>query len=237
MLYLKLCKPMILDVQIPEIMEKYKIDPSMTDDFYSVLNCSKYFVQSEDGPGFFETHAMDINDIKSCGFEDRNILTGVDAIVGYCTQDGGSFDDYIKEINVPVEFYYESCSIVWDNVCYLFARVERQNSKLRTVLKINAPSIIQRNEERMLRKYLEELEHNHCHEKDRRDVCLKDDNGMIFRSLNDGGFSMIHGWDKEILEERERDFQEFLKEENMTESEAEKYKPIFMDDGCTKDGE
>ena len=232
MLYLKLCKPMILDVQIPEIAKAYKLDES---DLMKVLNCSAGYFYTEDG--LLSDRPMTIQEAKEIGYDESSYIDGSSAIIRKCNEVGQPFESAVTEINVPVEFYYDSCTIVWDNVCYLFARVERQNSKLRTVLKINAPSIIQRNEERMFRKYLEELEHNHCHEKDRRDVCLKDDNGMIFRSLNDGGFSMIHGWDKEILEKRERDFQEFMQEENMAESEAEKYKPIFMDDGCTKDGE
>lgn len=216
MLKFTLCKPMILDVQVREIAEAYHVDES---ELFDVLNGFKVYPKHAGdafGPAMTPQEALDN------GYTKDELYSGTDAIIQMCNEIGQPFENCITEVDVPVDFYYESCPVIWNDVCDLFARAENRNTRFKTLLDMNAPKIILRNEERMLRQYLEQLEHNNLQGRDGDEpLHRKHKDGRIYRALNDGGYSMIHGWDKEIVERREREYEEFLKEVSDVDTDTE----------------
>lgn len=216
MLYLKLCTPVIIDSQIPEIAKDYGLNES---ELYEVLNGSKLYFRKKDGT--FADHAMTYVEAEELGLTEANSVFGVSAILQRCHEIGPELTT-ITEINIPADLYIRSCKLAWDDICYLFSRVENRNNRLQTLIECKAPKIILRNEERMLIDYIEQLEHNNLYRfrSDEPKHLLRAD-GRIYRALNDVGYSIIHGWDKEVQEQMEKEFQQFMNSiESDTDSES-----------------
>ena len=198
MLHFTLCKPIIIDTQVPMIAHDLGYDLS---DLMDVLMYSKVAVKTESGK-------YEIRSLTSESFISTNMhkpagdqYYGPEAIINICKD--ANFEIHpLTEINVPVDVYYESCPIVWDDICFLFARAERRNSRLAKLIDMEAPEIILRNETRMLTEYIEMLEHNKLYAWSGGDAKqLTDKNGEVYRSLNDVGYSLITGWNNQKLEE------------------------------------
>lgn len=203
MLYFKLCMPMFIDTQIPEIAEKLN---TKVVDMYDLLNGIKTLIKNSDGYSVVDLCESDTFD---------EAYFGPEAIIKLCEVNGVDVHP-ITEVDVPTEFYYESCNILWDDVCYLFARAENRSKRLEKLMEMGAPNIILRNEIRMLVEYLSVLEHNTLYpwdsEDDNEPTHLRSRDGRIYRALKDGGYSMVNGWDKELLEKREHDLKKFSEE-------------------------
>ena len=216
MLYLKLCKPIIIDSQIPEIS---KLSGIPEEDLYSVLEISKlYFRHFNDT---FADRAMTYAEAEEVGYTEKEAEYGSSAILRKCQEVGPEITP-IREINIPVDVYQRICPAAWDDICYLFSRVENRNNRLQRLIELGAPEIILRNEERLLTEYIEQLEHNNLYAyKNSEGYHYKRTDGRILRSLNDMGYSILHGWDPEIQEEMEKEFNKFLRlaEEQPSESE------------------
>lgn len=198
MLHFTLCKPIILDTHVPQIAHDLGYD---LNNLMGVLMYSKVAVKTESG-------GYDIRSLTSESFVDANMnkptgdqYYGPEAIINICKD--ANFEIHpLTEINVPVDVYYESCPMVWDDICFLFARAEFRNSRLAKLIDMEAPEIILRNETRMLTEYIEMLEHNKLYAWSGGDAKqLTDKNGEIYRSLNDVGYSLITGWTDQKLKE------------------------------------
>lgn len=196
MLKLSLCRPMLIDTHIQRVADKL---PYSMEDLMDILRCIKFIYKNDSGEfEFLDTSVKSIPD----GMDTTKLSYGPDAIIEICKEHNIEINP-ITEIDVPVLFYYENCQIIWDDVCYLFARVESRSSRLGKLLELNAPSIIIMNETRMLEEYLETLEHNNLYSwmGSEEPKHMQDSRGRIYRALRDGGYSMIDGFDREFLDE------------------------------------
>ena len=223
MLNFKLCKPMIIDTQVMEIAKDL---PYELEDLMHVLSCVKYVVKNNSG----EYVIVSIEDLTK-RIANHDVVSGTqlygpEAIMKLCEEHCVDITP-ITEVDVPVDFYYEYCDQFWRDICYLFARAEQRSNRLQKLINVEAPEIIIRNETRMLIEYLEELEHNNLYVwsgSDGKHIC--DQNDRVIRALNDGGYSIVHGWDKEMIEQMNHDAKKFsesfeLIEESTEESDGE----------------
>lgn len=215
MLKFTLCKPMLIDTQIKEIEDKL---PYSFKDLMDVNRCLKFLTKSSSG----EFEIIPINQPISDKTDDATYYCGPEAIIELCKKYDVKIAP-ITEVDIPTEFYFESCPKIWDDVCYLVARAENRSSRLGKLLELDAPSIIIMNETRMLEEYLETLEHNNLYVLEYPDdpKHLEDKSGRIFRSLKDGGYSMVHGWDQEMLDKFEREYQKFVDNVEIVEEDSE----------------
>ncbi len=202
MLKLSLCRPMLIDTHIQRIADKL---PYSMEDLMDVLRCIKFIYKNDSGEfEFLDTSVKSIsNDMDA-----TKLSYGPDAIIEICNAHNVEIHP-ITEIEVPTLFYFENCNIIWDDVCYLFARVENRSSRLGKLLELNAPSIIIMNETRMLEEYLETLEHNNLYSwmGSEEPKHMQDSSGRIYRALRDGGYSMVDGFDREFLDEIDRRYE------------------------------
>lgn len=198
MLHFTLCKPIILDTQVPQIAHDLGYD---LNDLMDVLMYSKVAVKTESGEYEIQSLTAESSVAANMSKPAGNQYYGPEAIINICKD--ANFEIHpLTEINVPVDVYYESCPMVWDDICFLFARAENRNFRLAKLIDMEAPEIILRNETRMLMEYIEMLEHNKLYSLSGGDVKqFTDKNGEVYRSLNDVGYSLITGWTNQKLEE------------------------------------
>lgn len=138
------------------------------------------------------------------------------------------------EIEIPVEVYYECDAAHWADICFMFATVINRDNRCRKMHELNAPYIIQVNEERMLREQLDRLENNSDHPVVRP-------NGIPRRTLADIGYSLRTGWCDDMLayfEERDEETRKEMEEamqEQLSNDETAGEEPVDENEGVDND--
>lgn len=207
MIEIKLPFPVYLEKQLQEISERTGLG---RDDLEKILDES-LFAAMDFGGGY---------SLTSPGEATEYTKTGTDGIERLCSIHSIDIRP-VEKIELSLDVYYECCPLEWSDFCARAAEIESNCERYRKLVELKAPDIIIRAVSRQIRMSLERLEHNFPNDPDRQAT----EDGRVRRALNDIGYSLVDGWDAEMLEEfdrREREMQEEIeKNTHLPEEDGE----------------
>ena len=110
----------------------------------------------------------------------------------------------LMKIHIPDDVFRVASKDEWYDISTSFLSVKTRNERLQKLISLNAPAIIIDNEYRMLVEAIQRLENNSlftCGDEPLENGNrYRNANGMVYRSLNSVGYSLVDGWNKEALE-------------------------------------
>ncbi len=223
MIHIDLHSPIILFSQLPALAEELGVEllklKALTNSGKSVITEDISVGEGENSMSYHKGDILtdkELADLQTQGDTKISVphLYGSEAVVWLC-----NFKQVectaITSIDLKRDVFYEASGRQWIDISYAAARVESWNDRFARLKELDAPEIILRNEVRMLRERVEILESNRYG----RPELHKD--GTLCRALNDIGYSLLHGWDKEMLEEFERRNAKLEREREQAKAEAE----------------
>ena len=208
MINIHLAKPVLLDRQVEEVAPKLGLELEVA---YKIAGCASS-VLTEDENGL-EKGSILVKPKDAEGF--TCILTGCDALIWLCEQKGIEIKP-IADVIIPTDVFYKCNMGQWNDISWFTAAVSCRSNRFLRLMELGAPDIIMRNEYRILREDVQQLEANCIRGIGRTRQRRK--NGTMRRSLNDIGYSLLDGWSKEMLAEFARWEAEF--ETRLTEAET-----------------
>lgn len=194
MISVNLATPVIFYKQLPGIAKKLDVDADFLKGFLTNARC--YVEDAGKGEVLELDNSADTITKVVAAHEKR--FYGAEAIVEFAKSKG---------VDIPALNHFElgadiSAHATEDqvaNITALAARVERLNDRYKSLARLEAPDVILMNEARMVREAVEQLEDN----SGTYSPAL-DQNGTVYQSLKDIGYSLVTGWDKSVLEKDDK---------------------------------
>lgn len=213
MIKIELYKPVILFSQLPAAAEKLGIELEKLQTLANggCIITEDVAITSEDEPMAYAKY-----DLLPFGvLPDTSVphLYGSEGVIWFCDEKGVELQS-ITAIDLPNTVYFEATDSQWLDLSESAAYVELYNDRVRRLSGLHAPEIILINETRMLREKIEILESN------RYGKPMTHEDGTLRRALRDIGYSLVGGWDPEMLKEFERRKEEAARERAKAEQEA-----------------
>lgn len=194
MISVNLATPVIFYKQLPGIAKKLDVDADFLKGFLTNARC--YVEDAGKGEVLELDNSADTITKVVAAHEKR--FYGAEAIVEFAKSKG---------VDIPALNHFElgadiSAHATEDqvaNITALAARVERLNDRYKSLARLEAPDVILMNEARMVREAVEQLEDNSG-----TYTPALDQNGTVYQSLKDIGYSLVTGWDKSVLEKDDK---------------------------------
>lgn len=194
MISVNLATPVIFYKQLPGIAKKLDVDADFLKGFLTNARC--YVEDAGKGEVLELDNSADTITKVVAAHEKR--FYGAEAIVEFAKSKG---------VDIPALNHFElgadiSAHATEDqvaNITALAARVERLNDRYKSLARLEAPDVILMNEARMVREAVEQLEDNSGTYSP-----TLDQNGTVYQSLKDIGYSLVTGWDKSVLEKDDK---------------------------------
>lgn len=194
MISVNLATPVIFYKQLPGIAKKLDVDADFLKGFLTNARC---YVEDAGKGEVLELDNSADTIMKVVAAHEKRFY-GAEAIVEFAKSKG---------VDIPALNHFElgadiSAHATEDqvaNITALAARVERLNDRYKSLARLEAPDVILMNEARMVREAVEQLEDN----SGTYSPAL-DQNGTVYQSLKDIGYSLVTGWDKSVLEKDDK---------------------------------
>ena len=190
MISVNLATPVIFYKQLPGIAKKLDVDADFLKGFLTNARC--YVEDAGKGEVLELDNSADTITKVVAAHEKR--FYGAEAIVEFAKSKGVDILA-LNHFELGADISAHATEDQVANITALAARVERLNSRYKSLARLEAPDVILMNEARMVREAVEQLEDN----SGTYSPAL-DQNGVAYQSLKDIGYSLVTGWDKSVLE-------------------------------------
>lgn len=190
MISVDLATPVILYKQIPGIARKLNVDTNFLKGF--LVNAKCYVEDAgKSGVIVLDTSADTITQVAAAH---EKCFYGTEALLKYAKSKGVDVPA-LNHFELGADILAHATKEQYADIIALSARVERFNKRYKRLAQLEAPDIILMNEARTVREAVEQLEDNGSTHSP-----ALDQNGGVYQSLNDIGYSLITGWDESVLE-------------------------------------
>ena len=205
-----LVKPIFLQSQVTEIAKAAGI----SEEELTLINCARKAVVCVDKAS--DLSVVDVMRVDKYAEPLEDITpgcyTGAEGIMLLTAEKGVDIKP-LSVIEIPYKVMSECNFKQWDDISYIFANIEKANNDFASYLSSGLPSILFTSYMGRLKDWIECLEHNDFsnirYTYFQKASFIPDVNGLALRSLNDIGYSLINGWDKDMEEVWEKRMQRF----------------------------